>query len=426
MGIPDDSQAAGKRLDLSCKPKGLQLERFINLLENCIHITKRYSDEAEAFDVIFGEETASLLGFSKGYVAAVDITEGTVKIIYYINQKRWDADGDKEMMEHFAGIQRPAITEQGKLVKFMQQYKDSYITPDFTRDDKFSEDLRKSLIFKTVIVSPFVVLNEVIGLTLLGYTDYPSLEIQWMHEYLLTYSVLPVIQSFWFRNFKEQLERVLQWKQLGENTTALAHGLKTPIAGLDLFFGLLDSQGGDLLRDESMIRNAEKQLDTIRSITTNLLSYVRKVEIDRHPILVRELLQEAIDSSLPEAKNTPVTGDALDKIINVDRDKISEVLRNLINNAYESAGLERSNKTHKVEIRATEANRELSISVLDNGTGVPKESMEEIFTPSYTTKDEGHGLGLAIAQRFVNAHGGRMLVRNRKDGGACFEVILPW
>jgi signal transduction histidine kinase len=65
------------------------------------------------------------------------------------------------------------------------------------------------------------------------------------------------------------------------------------------------------------------------------------------------------------------------------------------------------------------------VQFLDEGEGIGEEAMERLFEPFFTTKSEGTGLGLALANRIVEAHGGRITCRNRPEGGAEFTVILP-
>lgn len=422
MDAPDNAQTKGIHLDLSRKPQGARLESFTRALEVCLHSAKASSTVAEAFDVIFGHDTAELLGFTKGYVTVVDVTEETVQIVYWINAERWESDGDRQILKHFAGIKRPTDTKQGRLVKYIKEHKESFVTR-YKSDPNFSEVLRNALLLENVIVSPLTVFDHVVGLVLLGYPEYPAPEIQWMHEHLITYSALPVIQSFWFNKFREEIERNQQWRQIGQQAAALAHGIKSPMGAINLHLRNLNSHGKDPAQDER-IREIQVQLATISSITKNLLSFVgpMNVEEKKKTILVRTLLEEALRSSIEQAKNTPISGNALDESINVDVRNMVLILRNLIDNAYESAS---ADKCPEVEIQANGDEHELTIAVLDNGRGVPDEFKEKIFEPAYTTKTRGHGLGLAVALKFVTAHGGRMWVRDRKEGGTRFEVILP-
>jgi signal transduction histidine kinase len=67
----------------------------------------------------------------------------------------------------------------------------------------------------------------------------------------------------------------------------------------------------------------------------------------------------------------------------------------------------------------------LKISFLDEGPGIDEEATDRLFEPFFTTKDGGTGLGLAIAHRIIHAHGGTIKFRNRTQGGAEFEIVLP-
>ena len=89
-------------------------------------------------------------------------------------------------------------------------------------------------------------------------------------------------------------------------------------------------------------------------------------------------------------------------------------------------------RTDRVEVQATRATvhgrEQIVIRVTDNGGGVSDEHAPELFKPFFTTKPEGHGLGLAVSQNVLLEHGGRILARNRpaEDGpGAIFEVQFP-
>jgi len=320
------------------------------------------------------------------------------------------------------------------MVKFLEAWQDSYITADFKSDDNFSEVLRHSLVLNSVIVSPFMAFNEIIGYVFLNYPVYPAREIQWMQEFYTSSVALPIMQSIWFNRFRENIDRNTKWKILGQQAGALAHSLKTPIATLDGCFKLLDTQTlQPPVNKSENLQIAKDQLKRIRSTLANLLSYVREIHLEIRPVKVRDLIELSINSSTPKAytpkrqsRPTVLTGDALNETVFLDSPKIQLVLRNLIDNAYESRVPAKSKQPREVEVRATGDEQELTISVLDNGIGIPNESVRKIFDPFFTTKEEGHGLGLAVAQRYVQEHGGRINARNRESGGACFEVILPW
>ncbi len=69
--------------------------------------------------------------------------------------------------------------------------------------------------------------------------------------------------------------------------------------------------------------------------------------------------------------------------------------------------------------------QKILIRVSDTGKGIPPEIMKDIFTPMFSTKEEGLGLGLSIAQRIVEAHGGKIMCRSETNKGTVFEIMIP-
>jgi two-component system nitrogen regulation sensor histidine kinase GlnL len=133
----------------------------------------------------------------------------------------------------------------------------------------------------------------------------------------------------------------------------------------------------------------------------------------------RILYSERFDPSLPA--------------VTADREKITQVLLNLVRNAVEAV---RSSPDREIAFVTSVAPLRLRaaggrtrplarVSVLDSGSGIPDAMLSRLFTPFATSKANGTGLGLAISKRIVEAHGGRIEVKNRPGGGAEANVFLP-
>ena len=101
-----------------------------------------------------------------------------------------------------------------------------------------------------------------------------------------------------------------------------------------------------------------------------------------------------------------------------------EVLGNLLRNALQAVE-EQPPDGQRVEASVGRANGALLFAVRDSGAGVPPGDEERIFEPFLTTKVHGTGLGLAVARRIVEMHGGSITVRNHPEGGAEFRVAIP-
>ncbi|HEX7652529.1 MAG TPA: ATP-binding protein, partial [Verrucomicrobiae bacterium] len=115
--------------------------------------------------------------------------------------------------------------------------------------------------------------------------------------------------------------------------------------------------------------------------------------------------------------------------IRVDRQQIKQVLINLIQNAADSIG-----RDGRIMLAARRAEKYLHdrrldaviLEVQDTGKGISAEAEKRLFDPFFSTKDTGTGLGLPIAARIVDKHGGALQYQNRAEGGACFGIILPY
>lgn len=415
---PQDSARA------SARPSADQLSEFIDLLAYCDDVIRSSPSAEVAIDQIFGAPAVQMLGFRKGYVAAIDTTEETFHIVRLIMPARWVEDGDSEAIAQWVGTKRPVKTPQGRLVQRLVARKHSILIPDFERDANVSPMLQEGLIIRAAMASPFVIFDKVIGYLLLAYESRPSENVQWMQERLVAYAIGPVIQSFWAARFRTEVELGMKWKLLGQQASALTHYLKTPIGTLKICIGMLRSRPYLREDDARVLDRASGQVERLQRAVFNLLSFARDVELRLDPIRVRDLLHEATSLSVPAAANAVVLGNALDKVIYVDLPKISHALSNVITNAYECP-LAEGTPLREVAIRADSSSAELTISVLDNGKGLASELPARLFEPFFSTKHHGQGLGLAVAERFVSAHGGRIHARNRPEGGACFQIILP-
>ena len=112
-----------------------------------------------------------------------------------------------------------------------------------------------------------------------------------------------------------------------------------------------------------------------------------------------------------------IIGSASEGSVNLDPDQIEQVLIDLIKNAVDAVA-----ETHgEVRVRWTLERRNLEIEVLDEGTGLPNTT--NLFVPFFTTKPGGNGIGLVLSRQIAEAHGGTLVVENRKDRLGCRALL---
>ncbi|WP_306536566.1 GAF domain-containing protein [Geobacter sp.] len=233
------------------------------------------------------------------------------------------------------------------------------------------------------------------------------------------------------RNLHETQERLLQGEKLaaiGKMAAGIAHELKNPLVSVGGFAGRLKKR---LPADSEEWQYADvitREVQHLEKMLTDILFFSKRTTI----CYARCSLNQVIDDALAvvaiplEEKGIRVEKRLASRLPSVlgDCPQLRHVLINLFTNAndvMEPGGV--------LEIATfpsqLDGNRAVSISVADTGKGILLEHIHTVFSPFFTTKETGTGLGLAIAHKIITTHGGRIEVRNRKDGGAEFTVTIP-
>lgn len=233
------------------------------------------------------------------------------------------------------------------------------------------------------------------------------------------------------REFTEIRQRLLQGERLaslGETAASIAHELKGPLVSIG---GLARR----LLRKESPGSTDWKYLDTIareahrlEKMLVEILVFTRRATICYTDCPLTDVVEEslAVVSGFMEEKRIRVKKRFSSKPLRIlgDLQQLKQVCINLFTNACEAMG---PGGTLFVALSATrfKGRDAVSIRVRDTGNGIPPEILPNIFTPFYTTKEGGTGLGLPIVHRIITNHGGDIQAGNRSEGGAEFRITLP-
>ncbi len=215
-----------------------------------------------------------------------------------------------------------------------------------------------------------------------------------------------------------QLERDRRLAALGEMSAVLGHELRNPLASLKGHAQLLVEK---LPADHPALSGAERVVSEairLESLTGQVLDFVRTGGLRIEPVAVGELLRE-VASGLDGDRVRVEVADDLDAWP-MDRERMRQVLVNLTDNALQASAEE-----DPVEIEATRDGDWLVVQVLDLGPGVAEDDLERIFEPFHSGKVRGTGLGLVVARRIVESHGGRIHAASRQDRGTLFRFRLP-
>ncbi len=226
------------------------------------------------------------------------------------------------------------------------------------------------------------------------------------------------------------LQQQIQLKEnlaaLGELSAGIAHEFKNALATISGYAQMIRAEelGGEASDYADRIL---EQTRTITHVVTEFLKYARPLDIGSEVVSLKAVVERVV-SDLAEAKpDVQLRFEGEFGNVPGDEGLLRQALLNLARNAAEAcAGTAAGGQVLlKGEFVRAEGGGSQRITILDNGPGIEAAALSKLFRPFYTTKADGTGLGLAVVQKIIVQHGGRVEVRNRPEGGAAFTVTLP-
>lgn len=228
------------------------------------------------------------------------------------------------------------------------------------------------------------------------------------------------------KRMEEEIARVKSLAALGEVATVVAHEVRNPLSGIAGFAALLRSELGDSHPNIDYVDKIITGVDKLNRSVTSLLQYARDLRHEPKPADLKALLQETVDFfKFDLATRSSQSQVALDLpqgevVCNFDRENLSGALINLLRNADEAMP-----QGGKLSVQLKADGKSALVSISDQGEGVPGALREKIFTPFFTTREGGTGLGLALVRKVIDAHRGTIEVSNNPDRGSTFTIGLP-
>ncbi len=228
--------------------------------------------------------------------------------------------------------------------------------------------------------------------------------------------------------WRRQAMRVEGLSAMGEVAAQLAHQIRNPLGVIKLFASLLTKELHGDHRAE-LAHHLLKGVGEIEAVVSNLLLFIRPQKPALKAMDLREPLAEVLSFVKRfVAENgirleTSISAEPL--LVRGDAELLKQVFYNLVLNAVEAmpeggtlrVGTGRRSSRLKGEVA--------EVTIADSGCGIPSDKLQEVFKPFYTTKDKGTGLGLTIAHRIVEVHGGLIEVESEEGNGTTFRISLP-
>lgn len=214
---------------------------------------------------------------------------------------------------------------------------------------------------------------------------------------------------------------------LGNLAATVAHEVRNPLNAISMGLQRLKAEFRPTQDEAQYTRFIEimrSEVQRLNSIVEQFLSLARPLDLKLESIRIDEFLQELIllTGSDAESSQVQIRLDIPSNLppVRADRNYLKQLLLNLVLN-----GIQAMPVGGTLTLTASTSRRNLMLTVTDNGTGIAPENLSRIFEPYYTTKPKGSGLGLSIARRIVETHGGVITVKSESGRGSSFQISLP-
>jgi signal transduction histidine kinase len=251
-------------------------------------------------------------------------------------------------------------------------------------------------------------------------------------ETLANQTAIAIENAKLYEDLKKQkavMRRADRLASLGTLTAGLAHEIRNPLVAIKTLTQLLPERLDDEEFRKDFLKIASGEVDRISSLVNELLEFARPTS----PQLQLQNIQDTMDgmilliSTETKKKSVEIVTHYEESLplVAADREQVKQVFLNVLLNAIEATS---DGGQVSVEIRtfAKKSGEEfLQVEIRDTGRGIPEEHLENVFTPFFTTKDKGSGLGLSISHQIIQEHGGTISVESRIGEGSSFFINFP-
>jgi len=229
---------------------------------------------------------------------------------------------------------------------------------------------------------------------------------------------------------QDELIRRERLAALGELSAGIAHEIRNPLTSIKILINSLVSELPERLRKSEDVAVINGEIERLNSIITQFLEYARPAEPVFEQVNVKEVISQTISlvSARVKARKVEMSLHLPDHDVAVHGDprQLKQVFLNIILNAVQSMD---GGGTLTVELRHSPGGGKnldtASIIMKDTGAGIAPENLKKLFTPFFSTKKDGVGLGLSIAQSIVLKHNGTIGVESEPGKGTAFTIQLP-
>jgi signal transduction histidine kinase/HAMP domain-containing protein len=372
------------------------------------------------------EETDKLLGFildslltsmnsEKASVMIIDKDRGKLFVKSYRGNYRGESDYEFSLGEGIAGT----VAKTGEII----------VANNGHRDLRFliREHVKKDIEIKNLICAPMIIKDIIVGVVNLcnkqNELGYDNDDIDLLRT--VSAQIAGIIERNRLRNIEIEHMKKEKYLYIGRVAAGVAHEIKNPLNAIGMIVQRFKREFKVTEDEEEYITLLEiviSEVSRVNTIVERFLKFARPQELNLSKVELSGLLKEIITLLTPqiEKKGLNIKEDLTAELYcNIDIDKIKQSVINIILNSIEAT------EKGYIEISSQKKEDKIYIKIKDTGCGISEEDKNKIFELYFTTRPEGSGIGLCIAQKIIEQHKGNIELNSICGKGTEFIIILP-
>jgi len=383
----------------------------LEALHKLIHMTDESEQEIARFTL---EQQLQLTESAMGWMGFMDENE-TMRSLFASSQC---------LMEDETRKAKPLIfkLDPSGLLENAQSCREPLIINDYSNSQGCETGLPEGhLFFQRLMVVPLVNGSSIVALAVVANKkeDYDDSDVK---------LVRLLLDGAWKLIHRKRLERERRESErfmaMGSTLSALAHDMKVPLVAMGGFTRRAMKNLTPESQDHRSLSIVFSEVKRLERMVRNILDFSKPIRLELETVDVEPLIRESL------ALLEPIIGENRVSVENrcpqdlpplcLDAQRVKQALLGLLVNAIQAAPPD-----SRVTVNACARGKKLFIEVTDQGKGIAEGMEDKIFKPFFTTKKDGNGLGLPIAWKIIEAHGGQLKAMKNPLEGATFRIELP-
>ncbi len=422
----------------------LELDRVLHLVLTCVTAGHAIGFN-RGFVFLLDEEQQWLEGrMAVGPVSAEDARriwqdiDRSVRSIDELLDSTTPSDSDETLSRRVASVRIPYSDTSDTLVSTLRSRTSAHVA-DARTDPHLSAEVVRKLGLDEYVCVPLAAPDEPIGVMVADnkYSRAPIDRDQVeLLEMFSRQAALAIANARAYERIHTQYEELRRTRDklieaermasVGRMAGHLAHEIRNPLTAIGGFARSIARRHEEDSATHSNASIIYEEARRLERTLVNVLDYTRPLRPAKKPVCINEIVRDTVGQFRPQLEKADIAvqlslKEDLPQIM-ADGEMLKQVVLNLIKNAKEAT---ENKQEGKIDILTDCGGDSVRLRVADNGGGMPPDVLESLFSPFFTTKIGGIGLGLSVSRRIVRQHGGEMQVESELGGGSRFTVCLP-